>query len=559
MGLTSFPQSLLPEGHCVAPVIIATDKTQLSQFSGNKSAYPVYLTLGNIPRALRRKPSEHACILIGYLSVSKISKVGITKQQRTARIQRLFHSAMRLILQPLIKAGKDGMEVAGGDGSVRIVHPVLASYVADYPEQCLVGCTKYGTCPKCKIKHDDLQNEVPAAPRTAKGTLHIIEEAKRTSSTTSSFFTTCMDSDVAGGVYEPFWKGFPFCDIHTAITPDVLHQLYQGIFKHLLSWCQTMLGEAELDRRVRCLPPMNGNRHFANGVSGLSQVTGTERKHMARILLGCLVGSIPIGALRAIRALLDFIYLAQYTTHNDDTLGYLKDALDTFHANKDTLIELGVRDDFNFPKIHSLHHYITSIELFGTTDNYNTEMFERFHIDFAKDGWRASNKRNERPQMVKWLVRQERIALFEGYLNAIDRLNKPPPPLVLTNPLGLGIRMKKTPHHIKKLLTAIETTHHCPWFRRDLKAYLNSVLDVRDRVARAIIEDAVIPFDNLDIYYSFKFSSLRVGDDNLVVKDWIKAQPTRPGQAERFDTIVAMDTVEAEASGLEGENTFCVL
>ncbi|EPS92501.1 hypothetical protein FOMPIDRAFT_1137703, partial [Fomitopsis schrenkii] len=62
-------QSFLPTGAAVAPVIIATDKTQLTQFSGNKSAYPVYMTLGNIPRSLRRKPSEHACILIGYLSV----------------------------------------------------------------------------------------------------------------------------------------------------------------------------------------------------------------------------------------------------------------------------------------------------------------------------------------------------------------------------------------------------------------------------------------------------------------------------------------------------------
>ncbi|CDO69052.1 hypothetical protein BN946_scf184992.g1, partial [Trametes cinnabarina] len=32
----------------VAPVILATDKTQLSTFSGDKQAWPVYLTIGNI-------------------------------------------------------------------------------------------------------------------------------------------------------------------------------------------------------------------------------------------------------------------------------------------------------------------------------------------------------------------------------------------------------------------------------------------------------------------------------------------------------------------------------
>ena len=64
-------QKCLPEGASIAPVIISTDKTQLMQFSRGKLAYPVYLMLGNIPRALWQKPSQHACVLIAYLSVGK--------------------------------------------------------------------------------------------------------------------------------------------------------------------------------------------------------------------------------------------------------------------------------------------------------------------------------------------------------------------------------------------------------------------------------------------------------------------------------------------------------
>ncbi|KAL0063613.1 hypothetical protein AAF712_009470 [Marasmius tenuissimus] len=37
----------------IAPVIIATNKTQLTQFIGSRSVYPVYLTLGNIPCQIR--------------------------------------------------------------------------------------------------------------------------------------------------------------------------------------------------------------------------------------------------------------------------------------------------------------------------------------------------------------------------------------------------------------------------------------------------------------------------------------------------------------------------
>ncbi|KIM62282.1 hypothetical protein SCLCIDRAFT_25037 [Scleroderma citrinum Foug A] len=60
-------QAKLPEGSCAVAVIIATDKTQLTQFSGGQQGYPVYLTLGNIPRAIRRKPSKKACMLIAVM------------------------------------------------------------------------------------------------------------------------------------------------------------------------------------------------------------------------------------------------------------------------------------------------------------------------------------------------------------------------------------------------------------------------------------------------------------------------------------------------------------
>ncbi|THU83762.1 hypothetical protein K435DRAFT_618543, partial [Dendrothele bispora CBS 962.96] len=133
----------------IAPVLIATDKTALTNFSGGKSAYPVYLTLGNIPKAMRRKINQRACVLLGYLLVDKVGKDGDTATELKLRSYQLFHDSMRLILEPLIEAGRNGVEMIGGDGVVRKVHPILAAYVADYPEQCLVTLSKYGTCPKC--------------------------------------------------------------------------------------------------------------------------------------------------------------------------------------------------------------------------------------------------------------------------------------------------------------------------------------------------------------------------------------------------------------------------
>ena len=77
-------QPYLPAGAAASPVILATDKTQLTQFSGNKSAYPVYLTLGNIPRAIHHRPSEHACICPSPRSLVWVSPNANTKHAHSA-------------------------------------------------------------------------------------------------------------------------------------------------------------------------------------------------------------------------------------------------------------------------------------------------------------------------------------------------------------------------------------------------------------------------------------------------------------------------------------------
>lgn len=541
----------MPAGATLAPVIIATDKTQLTQFVGGKSAYPVYLTLGNLPKSVRRKPSKHACVLIGYLSVDKISRIGLTAQEQRARNQRLFHESMRMITAPLLEAGKSGVDMVGGDGCVRRVHPILASYVADYPEQCLVSCSKYGTCPKCQCPVDKLQESQHFPSRTQQWTLSVIDDAKKSTATTQQFHKHCMDKDVSGSVHTPFWEGLPHTDIHLAITPDVLHQLYQGVFKHLVNWCKRTIGLEELDSRIRCLPPSYGLRHFKNGISALSQISGSERKNMAKILLGCLVGVLPKKAIIACRSLLDFIYLAQYTTHDDTTLGYMDEALAIFHQHKSYFIDIGIRQDFNIPKFHSLNHYVESIRFLGTTDNYNTEMFERLHIDFAKEGWRASNHRDEFPQMIKWLSRQEKMVAFQNYITWMDA-QKPRPALEAPRTLNLSftIKLPKHPTRSRQSISVIERQHSASGFTNSLKDYLNRLMPHPTSSHHAILN--TLPFERLDVYHAFKFHPHNLEDDDEGSHTIVKASPTIGKKPGRYDTVVVLDTDEAESTGLEG-------
>ncbi|KAF8263319.1 hypothetical protein EI94DRAFT_1772973 [Lactarius quietus] len=284
-------ETLLP-GTTIILILLSSDKTQLTLFCG--------------------KPSRSAQLLVGYIPTSKLEGI----------------------------ANKAGIVMMGGDGIWRRCHPILASFIGDYPEQALVTCMYQGCCPKCIVPSDQLGVLSQSWPQA-----HI----------------------------SPIWQGLPFANIFDSITPDVLHQLLQGVMKHLLQWLtnSAVFGAAEINAQCRAMPPT-----------------------MCHILLGLITdillpgGQVASRVVRSTRTFLDFTFLA-----------HLEDSLAEFHDNKDIFIDVGVRDNFNLPKLHSLLHYGPSIALFGTTDNYNSEQMERLHIKLPKKGYQ---KMMNHAAYIKW-------------------------------------------------------------------------------------------------------------------------------------------------------------
>ncbi|KZT54934.1 hypothetical protein CALCODRAFT_408888, partial [Calocera cornea HHB12733] len=142
-------QEKLPSGATIAPLLLASDKTTLSQFTSNTKAYPVYLSVGNLSKTRRRKPNQHGMVLVAYLPANGLKALIPDENKRRSSERQLFHDCMSDLLQPLIAAGREGVPMTCGDGYVRRIFPLLAAYIADYPEQCLIGCCKYGSCPRC--------------------------------------------------------------------------------------------------------------------------------------------------------------------------------------------------------------------------------------------------------------------------------------------------------------------------------------------------------------------------------------------------------------------------
>ncbi|KAH8100281.1 hypothetical protein BXZ70DRAFT_938839 [Cristinia sonorae] len=403
-------------GATIVPIIISSDKTQLTLFR-NKSAYP----------EIRKKPSRQAQILLAYLPTTRLEQITNAASRRRT-LANLFHACMRL--------GKVGLDMACGNGDIHRCHPIFATFVGDYPEQVLVTCTKYGDCPVCPIGRHDLGSGTAQPARNLEQILNALGKADEHPTV---FAQACIDAGIKP-VYRPFWEGLPYVNIYRSITPDVLHQLYQGLIKHLVAWLTSAFGATEIDARCRRMPPNHNTRLFFKGISTLSRVSGQEHRDISRILLGLIVDlrlpgdNSPAQAaqlVRCVRGLLDFLYLAQYKVHSTETLDELDAARQLFHDNKTVLVELGIRTHFNFPKLHFADHYRTLIELFGTTDNYNTQTTERLHIDFVKDAYEATNHKDEFIHMTIWLERKEKILLHERFVRwrlsgSLPALPRPP-------------------------------------------------------------------------------------------------------------------------------------
>ncbi|KAI6116939.1 hypothetical protein EDD17DRAFT_1477620, partial [Pisolithus thermaeus] len=359
------------------------------------------------------------------------------------------------------------------------VHPILAAYIVDFPEQCLVACNKESQCPCCLVQSNkcgDLKECVSHSMADMYKTLQHMKKNKPSRK---------FDAEGLHAVFNPFWKELPFTDIFTCLTPDILHHLHKGIFHdHLVQWCVSIVSKKEIDARFQAMTQYPALCHFKKGISSVSQWTGTENKEMQSVFVSLLASAVEDSVLMVACSLLDFIYYAQLQQHMDTTLIAMEESTKSFHEHKHILIELELHEDFNIPKIHSMQHYISLIHALGSADGYNTKYPEQLHINYAKDSYHTSNKCNYVEQMALWLQCQEAmhyksaylawrksdvVPLEDGYMDGNGDFEMP-------CKLQVHYKVAKTPPHCQVSIDHIECDYGAVKFIPMLKCFLASHL-----------------------------------------------------------------------------------
>ena len=345
---------------------------------------------------------------------------------------------------------------------MRLCYPILYAWIANQPEHAPLSNINNQACPRREVDFKDLGSLQGNPPRIQERYIEMIDHYKKDTSDTA--LIEYLVSKSFKTLYNALWA-LPKAQVYDLHKPDMLHNIYLGLLKHMMEWVQLFLKKhnrlENFDRAWASTKPYPGLAVPNKAYRATTQWQGKEMRHLGRIVLGAFAVALwnPSKALqrdfgrslRCVRSLIDFHLMAQYTTHTKETLDYLQGYLEDFHKYKDVFLEFradkrtrkeakdrtkalqGSRSidrglaelekireasHFNFIKMHLLSHFRGHVERFGNIPMFSTDVSELAHRQQIKMAYAASNKVDPTVQILDYHSR--RIAIEMRVLNLKD-------------------------------------------------------------------------------------------------------------------------------------------
>ena len=337
-----------------------------------------------------------------------------TTHIRSLLQDRLVHHALNIFLSPLKVAAQVGVMMSDPIGNLRYCFTPLASWIADTPEESLLAATSPKVSPVTTATSKNFGDSHRHPPHTAEKTLATIHSAcSKYSPRDYKNFLKAIKALGLNRVVEPVWMEWALSDPTHFITIKPLHHFYRFAWDHNVKWCITVLGAEELDFRFSIIQTVVGYQAFDEGISNLKQVTGRDHRAVQRYIIGVVAGGVPQNFLIALRALLDFRYLAQAPAFTADSLNHLAQALQEFHNNKAAIIRHGAQDNWEIPKLELLQSIVPGIYQSGAPMQWTADVTEHVHVEEIKVPARTGNNQNYYNQIARHLNRLDKCFRFD--------------------------------------------------------------------------------------------------------------------------------------------------
>ena len=388
--------------------------------TGGLEMHPLFISIGNIASDVRMAATSHAWRCVAFMPIPKFE---VHPDFQTILQSHLWHKCVDMVTVNLKEAANRGMWMTNPHGNIHHCFTPLAAWTADLPEQLLIACVSKNASPVTEASHKDFGGTHCHPPRTGELTLTRIHDvAKQVDPWHLDRFQKLAKTLLLNGVHLPFWRDWMNAEPSIFLVPEILHACHKFFFDHILKWCKFVAG-SELDKRFKVHHKRISVRHFANGVSHVKQMTGREHRDIQRTLVAMLAGLIPPRFLRAVRALIDFIYQSQSPVHTDSSISRMEASLQEFHAHKDAILEaearrtsMGTKEDFCIPKMELFHSFTNAIRNNGGLIQYTADVSERLLITHCKNTFaRTSKNKDFTEQVVRILDHEEAMRRFDVY------------------------------------------------------------------------------------------------------------------------------------------------
>jgi hypothetical protein len=456
----------------------------LTNFSGDKKAWPVYITVGNLPADVRNAQNSRTTLLLALIPVPP--KKGNLTREESNRVDMIVQQTLYDVLHPLEAVFQQGIEIHCGDGQIWRCYPRLSAWIADHMEYATLFGVKTNSYPQCETACEELGADELRAPVRD---FAAYEELKNDAADGSDAHKAQVAEALSAvGVLH---GRYALCSLYGACPqslhkPDLLHGIYKGIFEDTLQWVTKFLVKHKrinsFDEVWYSLPAYPGFSPFHRSYTQITQWQGKELRNAVRVLNVTLAVALSLPsfmerplfaqAQRCVFALVNFILMAQYRSHDDETISLMESYWRDFHAEKsiflefrpkklaeqrsetyarralkeaESVLDTGARRQrrmeketahiatekqaiynryhgFNYVKFHLPLHYAEHIRRFGHVPGFSTDVGEMAHVQQIKNGYKKSNHVNAFRQILQYYNRLHQIKVRELNLIQLAKL-----------------------------------------------------------------------------------------------------------------------------------------
>ncbi|GBC13446.2 hypothetical protein GLOIN_2v1762814 [Rhizophagus irregularis DAOM 181602=DAOM 197198] len=228
------------------------------QNTGIYQLHPIYLSIGNIKNWRRNK--KDAKQLLAYLPILKSNNITERKSETfEIAVRECFHKSLELLLDPLLKLNKNGIDLFLNNEMIWF-YPRVSAIISDWPEAATY-CLTYKSpmskhpCHFCLVTRDNLANL----------NLQIDDITPRTHVNIQQHPAISPNHN-ASSRFRPL---------------SLSNRLYE---KLLGAQCGITLVD-EVDHRLAAIPRFPGLKIFTNGIQSIARLTANEYRNLMKVMV----------------------------------------------------------------------------------------------------------------------------------------------------------------------------------------------------------------------------------------------------------------------------------